>query len=303
MSAYGIQYKVNAVGVLSYTDRLLVDTSGNINTTWTAFVDSTAPTTYGILSGESVLEAWKVSADTLAHLQAGQVTFVDHWVKSGVTPTSLSYQVAGAVSGSTVGSNSTLTVSPSTEGAAASGANADITSMSALTGAIATPTTITASSTITGTVYTATATSNQLILGTTRTLTITAPTPASSSRTLTIPDAGANHTAITVTAPQDITGDGAITIPGAMYAQVNLSKGSAAAITIAAPTSGTDDGKVIEVWTSTAQAHVITCSTDGFNAKGSSGTATFANTIGNSVKFVCDDGHLYAVQKNGVTIA
>lgn len=37
-----------------------------------------------------------------------------------------------------------------------------------------------------------TATSNQLILGTTRTLTITAPTPASSSRTGTIPDFGAN---------------------------------------------------------------------------------------------------------------
>src|SRR5579884_657002 len=40
------------------------------------------------------------------------------------------------------------------------------------------------------TAVTATNTSNQVILGTTRTLTLTAPTPASSSRTLTLPDPG-----------------------------------------------------------------------------------------------------------------
>lgn len=45
---------------------------------------------------------------------------------------------------------------------------------------------------LTANTFSPTATSNQLVLGTTRTLTITAPTPATSSRTGTIPDAGAN---------------------------------------------------------------------------------------------------------------
>lgn len=301
-TAYGILYEIDKVGILSNTKRIFEDTTDNVNTTWTSLTTTSDPA-YGTILSEPVLTATKVSASSSSALHSGQVTASAHWAKSGVTLTSPGVFIGSLIAGSTVGSDGTITVSPSTEGAAASGANADITSMSALTGAIATPTTITASSTIQGTAYTATATTNQLVLGTTRTLTISAPTPATASRTLTIPDAGASHTAITVTALQDITGDGAITIPGAMYAQVNLSKGSAAAITIAAPTSGTDDGKVIDVFTSSAQAHVITCSTDGFNAKGSSGTATFTAAIGNAAKILCDDGHLYVIQKNGVTVA
>ncbi len=58
------------------------------------------------------------------------------------------------------------------------------------TPAAATVTTLAASSTASTTALTATATSNQLVLGTTRTLTLTAPTPASSSRTVTLPDPG-----------------------------------------------------------------------------------------------------------------
>ena len=58
------------------------------------------------------------------------------------------------------------------------------------TPAAASVTTLAASSTASTTALTATATSNQLVLGTTRTLTLTAPTPASSSRTVTLPDPG-----------------------------------------------------------------------------------------------------------------
>lgn len=99
---------------------------------------------------------------------------------------------------------------------------------------------------------------------------------------------------------QAITGDGAITIQNAV---VELSKGSAAAITIAAPTAGTHDGILIEVTTISAQAHVITCATDGFNAKGSSGTVTFTAAIGNTVVLRAYNGHWYTVNKNGVTVA
>lgn len=101
-------------------------------------------------------------------------------------------------------------------------------------------------------------------------------------------------------AGQAITGDGAITIAQDM---VVLSKGSAAAITIAAPTAGVHDFMEITVVTLTAQAHVITQGTVGFNAKGSSGTVTFTAAIGNSVTLRAYNGNWYTVVKNGVTVA
>lgn len=103
-----------------------------------------------------------------------------------------------------------------------------------------------------------------------------------------------------VGAVQAITGDGAITIQNAI---VVLSKGSAAAITLAAPTAGTHDKIEIEVIAISAQAHVITGGVDGFNAKGSSGTATFGGAIGDSVTFRAYNGHWYTTSKVNVTIA
>lgn len=96
---------------------------------------------------------------------------------------------------------------------------------------------------------------------------------------------------------QVISGDGAITIPsGTVY----LSKGSAGAITIALPDQ---DGQTITVITTTAQAHVITQATDGFNAKGSSGTITFTAAIGNACVLKSYNGHWYVPVKTGVTVA
>ena len=100
---------------------------------------------------------------------------------------------------------------------------------------------------------------------------------------------------------QAITGDGAITI--ANKSTVWLSKAGAGAITLAAPTSGTHDGWEITVISMTAQAHVITGGVVGFNAKGSSGTATFGGAIGDSVTFVARTGNWYSKDKVNVTIA
>lgn len=100
---------------------------------------------------------------------------------------------------------------------------------------------------------------------------------------------------------QAITGDGAITI--ASRTRVFLSKGSAGAITLAAPTSGTHDGYEVVVVAISAQAHVITGGVDGFNAKGASGTATFGGAIGDSVTFVARGGHWYTTSLINVTIA
>jgi hypothetical protein len=97
-----------------------------------------------------------------------------------------------------------------------------------------------------------------------------------------------------------IAGDGAIPVaPGTIF----LTKGSAAAITLAAPTATTHDGYEITVIAGSAQAHVITCSTVGFNAKGSSGTITFTAAIGNSVVLVAYQGNWYTKAARNVTVA
>lgn len=117
--------------------------------------------------------------------------------------------------------------------------------------------------------------------------------------------AGANTTVINhlgipfdhISDVQTIAGDGAITV---LSGDVYLDKASAAAITIAAPDQ---DGQAIWVITSTAQAHVITQATDGFNAKGSSGTVTFTAAIGNACLLKSRNGHWYVPVKTGVTVA
>lgn len=112
-------------------------------------------------------------------------------------------------------------------------------------------------------------------------------------------DVTGNVTGGTVGAQQVITGDGAITV---QTGQVILTKGSAAAITIAAPTVAQDKTE-ITVIAGSAQAHVITQGTVGFNAKGSSGTVTFTAAIGNAVTLRAYNGNWYTANKNGVTVA
>jgi len=101
-------------------------------------------------------------------------------------------------------------------------------------------------------------------------------------------------------AVQILSADGAVTIKNGVAI---LSKAGAGAYTIAAPTTGVDDGKRLEIITTTAQAHVLTSGTKGFNAKGSSGTATWTAAIGNSLVLVAYAGDWYALVKTGVTIA
>lgn len=99
---------------------------------------------------------------------------------------------------------------------------------------------------------------------------------------------------------QAITGDGAISIK---EGYVVLSKGSAGAITIADPIATTDDGKIIRVIAISAQAHVITAATSGFNAKGSSGTATFGAALGNTVVLLAYQGDWYVIGNINITVA
>lgn len=99
-----------------------------------------------------------------------------------------------------------------------------------------------------------------------------------------------------------LSGDGAIAIPAASR-DFPITKSSAAALTIAAPVSGTDDNKLLTIWDTTGHAHVVTCASDGFNAKGSSGTLTFGGAIGDAVILKAFSGHWYTVSLNAVTPA
>jgi hypothetical protein len=97
---------------------------------------------------------------------------------------------------------------------------------------------------------------------------------------------------------ENMSADGTVDIVnGTIY----ISKGSAAAITLAAPTDGTDDGKVLKFVSTTAYAHVITSPVDGFNAAGSSGTATFGAAKGNSIVLMALKGHWYVRSAIGIS--
>lgn len=100
---------------------------------------------------------------------------------------------------------------------------------------------------------------------------------------------------------QVLSADGAITIKtGTVY----ITKGTAAAITIAAPTATTDDGCRLMVESTTAAAHTVTNTTPGFNNGGAaSDKATFGAAIGNGFEFGAYQGVWYVLNTPvGVTL-
>ena len=98
----------------------------------------------------------------------------------------------------------------------------------------------------------------------------------------------------------DYAADGAIADKNAL---VTLSKAGVGAYTLAAPTDGTDDGKVLTIISKTAQAHVVTSPVVGFNAKGSSGTLTGGGAKGDTTVLVAIAGNWYVKDKVNVTVA
>lgn len=102
--------------------------------------------------------------------------------------------------------------------------------------------------------------------------------------------------------PQTVfSADGAITVKSG-YA--HITKGSAAALTLAAPTSGDDDGKRLVILSETAFAHTVTQTTPGFNNAGAAGdVATFGAAAGNSIAVVARGGKWWVENLQGVTLA
>jgi len=69
------------------------------------------------------------------------------------------------------------------------------------------------------------------------------------------------------------------------------------------PESGGDDGKILRIMSTTAQAHTVT-NPAGFNNGGAaSDVATFGAAIGNNMVVLAYQGRWYVVSQVGVTLA
>lgn len=116
--------------------------------------------------------------------------------------------------------------------------------------------------------------------------------------------AGVAKTSELVTDIQVTLVDGAITIPDQGKKLVVITKATAAALTVAAPTATAHDGVEIVVTSTTAAAHTVTATTIGFNAgNAATDVGTFGAAIGNGLTFVAYQGEWYVTGNINVTLA
>ena len=81
---------------------------------------------------------------------------------------------------------------------------------------------------------------------------------------------------------------------------VFITKGSAAADTLAAPTVGTDDGKLLTIMGLTAFAHTVTTPASGIN--GNKHIGTFS-AVGDILEVVAYQGVWYTTPRSNVTLS
>lgn len=108
-----------------------------------------------------------------------------------------------------------------------------------------------------------------------------------------------------VSAPKLVTNYAANAAITQKEGTVTLSKGSAAAMTVADPTTGTqvgsvgDDGKELTIISKTAFAHVVTVT--GGLAGGASNTLTLGAAVGNLIRLRAISGKWYLLPSTGAT--
>lgn len=107
-----------------------------------------------------------------------------------------------------------------------------------------------------------------------------------------------------------IAADGAIDISLKNFSDtILITKGTAAAITLAAPTAGVPakgghDGLRMTIYSTTAAAHTVTQTTPGFNnGSTASDVGTFGAAIGNWIQVEAYNGIWYVVGSLNVTLA
>lgn len=124
---------------------------------------------------------------------------------------------------------------------------------------------------------------------------------AAGTRTLTIADPGVASQFALQEAPTVAAEDGAIAVKSGV---VVITKGSAAALTIADPTATTDDFKILKIIAATAHAHTVSnAAGSGFNA-GGAGTdvGTFGGAKGDNIVLMAYQGDWFVISKVNVTL-
>ena len=82
-----------------------------------------------------------------------------------------------------------------------------------------------------------------------------------------------------------------------------ITKGSIAALTLAAPTAGVDDGMGISIFSSTAFAHTVTATGLLVDGAGHVNTATFPAAGGGALDLVAYNGKWYVQNSQNITFA
>lgn len=120
------------------------------------------------------------------------------------------------------------------------------------------------------------------------------------ARTFSIPDPGASAK-FQMNAVEAGLVNGAIGIKDGLVA---LTKAGVAAMTLAAPTATTDDGKRLRIVATTANAHTVTQASPGLNNLGASGdVATFGGAVGDMIELIAYQGVWYITNVINVTVA
>lgn len=96
----------------------------------------------------------------------------------------------------------------------------------------------------------------------------------------------------------DYTANGAIAQKSGL---VTLSKAGVAVMTIADPTTGTDDGKVLHIVSTTANAHTVTTTT-GING-GANHKSTFGGAVGDQLNLIAVAGKWFLQPSTNQTLA
>jgi len=92
--------------------------------------------------------------------------------------------------------------------------------------------------------------------------------------------------------------NGAITIKSGL---VVLTKAGVAAMTLAAPTAGTDDGKILHIVATTANAHTVTIANGLSGAGAAADVGTFGGAVGDRVSVIAYNGIWYPLINVNVT--
>lgn len=94
--------------------------------------------------------------------------------------------------------------------------------------------------------------------------------------------------------------DGAITIKHGLVA---ITKAGVCALTLAAPTAGTDDGKILYIVATTANAHTVTIANGLSGAGAGADVGTFGGAVADRVVLIAYNGAWYPLVNVNVTFA